>query len=263
MEENNKTTNQSGKLVAGIIVIIIGFALLLDNIGIDLPRWIFYWSNILIVIGLIIGFKNNFQNRSGLFLIAFGAFFTLKKAFEEIFDVDKLAWPIVIIGVGLYLIFKPKGIFKGFRNNRRNKWSGEPTSNDTFANSSQTEEYLNSTAEHKTASVDYLDSVNVFAGSHHIVYSKNFKGGDLTAIFGGCDVNLTQADFDGKVVINITAIFGGTKIIVPPGWQIKQEVTAIFGGFDDKRTMRTVEDLDKVVIIKGVALFGGVDIRSY
>ena len=64
-------------------------------------------------------------------------------------------------------------------------------------------------------------------------------------------------------MINITAIFGGVKIIVPPGWQIKQEVTAIFGGFDDKRKMRAVEDLDKVLIITGVALFGGVDIRSY
>ncbi len=259
MEENNKITNQSGKLVAGIIVIIIGVALLLDNIGIDLPRWIFYWSNILIVIGLIIGFKNNFQNRSGLFLIAFGAFFTLKKAFEDIFDVDRLAWPIVIIGVGLYLILKPKGSFKGFKNRRSNILGGETTPDDTFGGYAETE--VN--ADDKSSNVDYLESVNVFAGSHHIVYSKNFKGGDLTAVFGGCDVNLTQADFDKKVVVNITAIFGGVKIIVPPGWQIKQEVTAIFGGFDDKRKMRAVEDLDKVLIITGVALFGGVDIRSY
>ncbi len=259
MEQNDKTYNQSGKLVIGLIITIIGFSILLDNFGVDFPSWVFYWSNILIIIGLIISVKHNFTNRSGIFLIVFGAFFTLKEAFDGIFDFDRLFWPILIIGIGLYLIFKPKNSFKGFRNRRRNRVNGETETTDAFADPLATE----GNTSDKETNVDYLDSVNVFAGSHHIVYSKSFKGGDLTAIFGGCDVNLTQADFDGRVVINVTAIFGGTKIIVPPGWQIKQEVTAIFGGFDDKRTMRVTEDFDKVLIIKGVALFGGVDIRSY
>ena len=57
----------------------------------------------------------------------------------------------------------------------------------------------------------YLDSVNVFGGSHQTIYSKNFKGGEITAVFGGCDVNLTQADFEGVVAIDVTAIFGGAK----------------------------------------------------
>mgnify|MGYP003462789976 FL=1 len=77
-------------------------------------------------------------------------------------------------------------------------------------------------------------------------------------------MNLTQADFEGQVVIDVTAIFGGTKIIVPQGWHVKSEVTAIFGGLEDKRgIMPIAEGQNKLLIIKGIALFGGVDIRSF
>ncbi|MCY1532439.1 Cell wall-active antibiotics response 4TMS YvqF [compost metagenome] len=117
----------------------------------------------------------------------------------------------------------------------------------------------------KAKNNDYIDSVNVFGGSHQAVYSKNFKGGEITAVFGGCDVNLTQADFEGEIKIEVTAIFGGAKIIIPPGWEVKSEVTAIFGGLDDKRAIQPLADdaPRKVLIIEGLALFGGVDIRNY
>ena len=143
MEQNDKTYNQSGKLVIGLIITIIGFSILLDNFGVDFPSWVFYWSNILIIIGLIISFKHNFTNRSGIFLIVFGAFFTLKKAFDGIFDFDRVGWPILIIGVGLYLIFKPKNSFSRFTNRKGN--SDETTPNDTFQTGPQSEEYVNLT----------------------------------------------------------------------------------------------------------------------
>ena len=111
---------------------------------------------------------------------------------------------------------------------------------------------------------DIIDSVSIFGGNHHKVYSKNFKGGDVVAVFGGSDINLTQADFEGVVKLDIVAIFGGVKIIIPPGWEVKSEVTAIFGGIDDKRTLGVAAvEPRKVLIIEGVALFGGVDIRNF
>ena len=65
------------------------------------------------------------------------------------------------------------------------------------------------------------------------------------------------------MVIDVTAVFGGAKLIVPAGWQIKHEVTAIFGGLDDKRLVPAPLGSTKILIIRGVALFGGIDIRSY
>ncbi|TKC10638.1 hypothetical protein FA048_10705 [Pedobacter polaris] len=264
MEENNKIDNQSGKVWAGLIIVVVGSLLLLDNVGLNLPNWIFHWSNILIVIGLFIGIKHNFKNGSGIILIIIGTFFTLKEAFDKTYDFDKVGWPVLIIALGLFLIFKPKSKFSHKCKEKGGKWRAKFAENDPFMANPETDPNLYPDPEKKTSNLDYLDSVNVFGGSHQIVYSKNFKGGEITAVFGGCDVNLTQADFEGQVVIDITAIFGGAKIIVPPGWNVKSEVTAIFGGLDDKRSIQpATESQNKLLIIKGIALFGGVDIRNF
>ncbi|RZL34524.1 MAG: hypothetical protein EOO96_09500 [Pedobacter sp.] len=241
---------------AAAIIIVVGALLLVNNFGLRLPSYVFHWSNILILIGLFIGIKHNFRNGNGLVLIIVGGFFTLKEALDNVIDFDKVGWPILIIVLGLFLIFKPRNQFK-----HKARWKDrfEPTDTQSFQDNADF-----SGKTEKKRDNDFLDSTNVFGGSHQAVYSKNFKGGEITAVFGGCDVNLTQADFEGEVVLDVTAIFGGAKIIVPAGWQIKHEVTAIFGGLDDKRPIvLNGEEKTKVLVVKGIALFGGVDIRSY
>lgn len=266
--QNNKeiVNSSSGKVWAGLIIALVGALLLIDNIGFNMPNWIFHWSNILIVIGLFIGIKHNFRNGSGIVLIIIGAFFTLREAFDNFYDFDKIGWPLLIIALGIFLIFKPKNDCnkKAKWKTKEDKWRARFAENDLFMGNPETGPNINPDPEKKTSNLDYLDSVNVFGGSNQIVYSKNFKGGEITAVFGGSDVNLTQADFEGEVVIDVTAIFGGAKIIVPPGWSIKSEVTAIFGGLDDKRSIQPLADAPtKILIIKGVAMFGGIDIRNY
>jgi hypothetical protein len=110
---------------------------------------------------------------------------------------------------------------------------------------------------------NWLDVVSIFSNIKKIVYSKKFKGGDVVSIFGGAEVNLTQADFEGKVVIEMVQVFGGAKLIVPPHWQIRSEMVAIFGGIEDKRTPQPNYDTEKVVILNGTTFFGGIEIRSY
>ncbi|MFD0940946.1 LiaF transmembrane domain-containing protein [Pedobacter boryungensis] len=269
MENNNlnenRDMNHSSKILAGLIIVVIGSLLLVNNLAFSLPNWLWHWSNILILIGLLIGIKHNFRNGRGIILIVVGAFFTLKEALDNVIDFDRIGWPALIIAIGLFLILKPKSSFKGDGCGRRNKrWKkrfGEP---DTFQAYPGAETEATAVNEKKTNNNDYLDSVNVFGGSHQSIYSKNFKGGEITAVFGGCDLNLTQADFEGEIIIDVTAIFGGCKIIIPPGWIVKPEVTAIFGGMDDKRSIQPiVEGQSKILIVRGIALFGGVDIRNY
>jgi predicted membrane protein len=67
------------------------------------------------------------------------------------------------------------------------------------------------------------------------ILSKDFKGGDIVNIFGGTDLDLTQADINGRVVIDITQLFGGIKLIIPPHWQVTSDVAAVFSNVDDKR----------------------------
>ena len=111
---------------------------------------------------------------------------------------------------------------------------------------------------------DFVDSTSIFGGTKKNIFSKNFKGGDLVNIFGGADIDLSQADFTGTAVIEVTFIFGGTKLIVPSNWAVKSEAVVIFGSVEDKRKMQTIsENPDKVLLIKGTIIFGGVDIKSY
>ena len=55
------------------------------------------------------------------------------------------------------------------------------------------------------------------------------------------------------------------KLIVPANWEIQTtEIDTVFGGIEDKRPQQAVgTNPDKVLILKGSVVFGGIDIRSY
>jgi hypothetical protein len=62
----------------------------------------------------------------------------------------------------------------------------------------------------------------------------------------------------------MTTIFGGAEIIIPANWQVKSEIVSIFGGMEDNRYQRISDDgPEKVLILKGTCVFGGVEIKSY
>jgi hypothetical protein len=115
-----------------------------------------------------------------------------------------------------------------------------------------------------TVSLDSLiDITAVFAGVKRGILSKNFQGGDITAFMGGAEIDLTQADIQGTVVLDVTAIFGGVKLIIPSDWEVQSHATAIFGGIEDKRFVYPALQSGKVLVLDGVAVFGGVEIKSY
>ncbi|HXD79168.1 MAG TPA: LiaF domain-containing protein [Puia sp.] len=113
------------------------------------------------------------------------------------------------------------------------------------------------------ASEDYIDTTTFFGGIHKKIVSKNFKGGDVVTIMGGTELDLTQADFTGTVKLDVVQIFGATKIIVPSSWEVRSEVTAIFAGFEDKRQQPASHNPDKVLLIDGTSLMGGIELRNY
>jgi hypothetical protein len=85
-------------------------------------------------------------------------------------------------------------------------------------------------------------------------------------IFGGTELNFGQADMNNRIVLDITQIFGGAKLIVPPHWRIhSEEIVSIFGSVEDKRPIvaNPTYDENKVLILKGTNIFGGIDIKSY
>lgn len=249
--ENTNISNKrtSNGVWGGAIIVIIGVIALLSNFDINTPDWLFEWHTILLAVGLIIGFKRNFKGSGWLIMVIIGGIFTLNGIFNFDDNLTRALFPAALIGLGSYLILRPKnGNCRSRRKSNYDVVAGDATG----------------TPFEPTSKQDLLNSINVFGGSNQKVFSKNFQGGEVVAVFGGCDVDLTQADFSKEIYIEVTAIFGGCKIIVPPTWEIKSEITAIFGGVDDKRAIMLTHDAtSKRIVLRGIAMFGGVEIRSY
>jgi len=114
------------------------------------------------------------------------------------------------------------------------------------------------------------DTTNVrlfaFMGGGDLNYSsRSLTGGEIGAIWGGFKIDFTQAEIKGDVMeIHLYCIMGGVEIIVPPNWEIDQQAICIMGGFSNNSNC-LAEKLDlprKKLIIKGVALMGGGEIKN-
>jgi hypothetical protein len=82
------------------------------------------------------------------------------------------------------------------------------------------------------------------------------------AVFGGIDLDLREAVFDGEEV-EISGIwcFGGLDIKVPAGMEVRDQTVGIFGG-TDIRDLGEHQSGAPTLVIKGLALFGGVAVKG-
>jgi len=105
--KKNHTDKQFG---LGVLIIVIGSVFLLRNSGIDVPHWILKWHTIMLGIGLWMGYRKKFQGSGWLALTIIGGLFTFKAINIFDFDLFRISIPMVLIGLGLYVILKPKKV---------------------------------------------------------------------------------------------------------------------------------------------------------
>lgn len=254
---------RSGSMLAGLVILSIGTVFLLKEMNIfQFPGWLFSWPMIVVVAGIFIGAGNSFRDAGWLFISGVGVVFLMGKIWPEI-PVWNYTWPVIVIIIGLVMILSPRRK-KSWKYEYHYKWDdGTRQEEDNKVEGIADEAVKTEEKGNIKLGDNWTDVVSIFSNVKKQVYSKDFKGGDIVAIFGGAEINLMQADFTGTIYIDMVQIFGGTKLIVPPHWQIRPETTAIFGGIEDKRTPQTNYDPEKVVILNGTTLFGGIEIRSY
>lgn len=255
MQDFKSSTNKSGKSFAGLILIAIGAGLLLRQFNfIFFPYWIFTWPMILIVVGLYQGSRQGFDRPGVLVLLILGSIFLINRI-DLGFQLP--IWPIFIITAGVWLLLRRSGN-TDFKSNFWDKRVDNPED--------PTKDPLNfdePTAGNNNYAYDKIDSISVFGGVKKNIVSKNFTGGEIINFFGGTEINLMQADFKGRIVVEVVQVFGGTKMVVPANWAVHSEMVAVFGGIDDKRPAQALTENDKVLIIRGTSLFGGISIKSY
>lgn len=267
---------RKGKVLAGIVLLAVGASLLLKQFDFFLfPHWIFSFPVFLIAGGIYLGANNNFRNSIWLLVVVFGVLLLLGDIIPD-FDSGAVIFPGMLITFGIWLIVR--------RNNKNAYWDKKSwkkkweeskydfnfqqpdaaekppvdfdASSDANTGNTQGQPYYSGD--------EHLDAVSIFGSVKKTIYSKNFQGGEIVNVFGGAEIDLTQADIKGRVTIDVTQIFGGVKMIVPSHWTVVSDVAAIFAGFDDKRVKTTAPlDANKVLVLSGTSIFAGVDIRSY
>jgi predicted membrane protein len=243
----------------GVLFLFIGGVFMLRYLGLGFPSWVYSWKVILIAIGIFIGLKDGFRGPTWIILVGIGSFFLLDNVFPEL-DLNRLILPIVFIGIGLSLVFRPKRITK---TDQQIIGTGESNRDYTSAENIQTT--ANEGIFVRDSGTDnVLNIVSIFANIKKVILTKNFKGGEIVCIFGGSEINLNNADIQEPVYIEAVNVFGGTKLYVPNNWEIKSEVVAIFGGVEDKRRFPSITVVpDRTLILKGFCMFGGLEIKSF
>lgn len=238
-----------GKVLGGLIIIAVGTVLLAKQMGVIFPIWLFSWPMIPIIIGLYIGARHTFRARGWIIPVLIGSFFLVDKIVPDMV-VSAYIWPLLIIAAGIFIMFSPQRKWgRHWKHRQHKRWENYAAKHSHFQDSSTD---------------DRIDSVAVFGGINKNIISKDFKGGEITCFFGGAEINLSQADINGTIVLEATQVFGGTKLIVPANWKVQSEMVAVLGGIEDRRSKSNENaDPNKVLILKGTSVFGGLEINSY
>ena len=91
--------------------------------------------------------------------------------------------------------------------------------------------------------------------------SRAFRGADLLAIMGGCQLDLRQAAIHGEAVIEVFAMWGGIEIRVPEDWTVASHIVPLMGGVEDKTRPPQGATAHRL-ILRGFAIMGGVEIKN-
>ena len=257
INDDKHVNRSSSRVWVALTLMVVGAALLLQQFGFPLPYWLFTWPVLLIVIGIFMGFNHGFRGAGWAVLIIVGSFFLIDDILPG-FSFHRFMWPFGILVIGLLLLVRP----------RRHDWGGRRNWDKWKNDIKDSADWKNNQGEYKNkysnlSSENYIDATTVFGGVHKTIVSKDFKGGDITVFMGGAEINLSQADITGIAKIDVTQVMGGTKLIVPAHWEIRTQMTSVFGNIEDKREQNRISNPDKVLIIDGTSVFGGIEIRNY
>lgn len=192
-----------------------------------------YIPSLFVLLGLYALWKSGFSNVAGP-IIMITIFATLQLLILGIVSWESISrwWPLLIIIMGIGILV-----------NRKNR---------PLVSQRNTE---------------MVDLFSVFGGIESSSNSAHFMGGDITAIFGGVDLDLRDSIVKERPAkINVIAIFGGADIKIPEEWKIHMDVLPILGSAEDERPRSSarneIETEKPDLIITGFAAFGGVSIKD-
>lgn len=218
------------RLILGLAIIAVGALFAADNLDlIDADDYLIYWPAALIVIGLVRlpGAARQEALLALIFILA-GVWILLYNLEYTDLEPWLLFWPLILVLVGGNLIL---GALR-----RRS----EPAADKS----------------------DWVDHFAFWSGVKRKVDTDHFRGGDLTAIMGGWEIDLSQAKMAGKsATLQLFAFWGGGVVRVPKEWRVQFEVLPLLGGATDE-TQSSGSAGAPILVVKGMAIMGGLEIKN-
>jgi len=221
----------SSQVVTGAVIVLIGILLLLSTTNtLDVGTLWRYVPSLFVLLGVWALIRSGFRNVTGpvILIIIAG---TIQLLALDLITGETIAswWPVLVILFGLSLMTGR------WRQRRRVS----------------------------TNSADDFDLIGIFGGTERRVDSRSFTGGTATAIFGGVEVDLRDAEVtDPPAVVTATALFGGVELTVPEDWSVSIDALPIFGGVEDERSRRpdVERSAEPDLVLNGFVAFGGISI---
>ncbi|HXB72958.1 MAG TPA: DUF5668 domain-containing protein [Candidatus Acidoferrales bacterium] len=265
-------------LIPGVIVIGIGILFLLDNFHVVYVRdWWRYWPVALIAVGLVKLVDSNFGSGRVVGGIMMGAGAILLANNLGLIDatIDQL-WPLILIAIGLAMlgqrIWGPLWVGPRYRRWDRRLWGKHGLAPEALKQSIEDKVKHRWSAGWSHPGDDAgepsgfrLNEVAIFGGGKRKVTAQDFKGGELTAIFGGFEVDLRQAGMIAdSAILEVNTVFGGAEIKIPYSWTAVVQGVGIFGGYGDETEPPepATSPKSKKLFIRGAAVFGGVSVKN-
>jgi predicted membrane protein len=223
----------TAQAVFGLMVIIVGVLFTLDNLDIlDARDYLQYWPAGLVVVGLLKLWQAARDGRGwfgGLFFVVLGTWMLIERIVYFTINARELL-PLMLVFFGGYMVWR------GFGGQRRERESDGQSS---------------------------FSGLAIMGGVTRRSNAQAFQGADLTAVMGGCEIDLRQASIEPGVeaVIDVFAFWGGIDIKVPEDWTVVTRAMPLMGGVEDK-TRAPLQATGKRLVIRGIVVMGGVAVKN-
>jgi predicted membrane protein len=238
----------------GVILIVLGVILILERLNLipeSVADMLISWQMLLVGIGVLSLIGGN--RTSGIILMVIGGTFMIPELITVPHEIRRIYWPLILVVIGIAILLRQ-------RDNQKQIPFNEPVNpngpNDIPYNPSASATAMNT-----------FDDFVIFGGREIFVNAQALIGGKATSIFGGIEFDLRKANMQpGGAIIDCVSVFGGCGFKIPMDWNVRNEVTTIFGAFTDKRGETYSDryyDPSKTLVIKGVSIFGGIEVKHF
>jgi predicted membrane protein len=234
MKTSSDPRGMPSQLVLGVLVIVIGMLFLLDNLGIiDFRHALAFWPLAFILAGVIKLFDTSSRNGYvvGAVLIAVGVTLMLNRL-GFVYLSWRTLWPVLLIAMGALVVYRAVAV----RRHAVPSLKDEPGSD------------------------AIVDVTAILGGFERRIATPAFRGGEVTAILGGCTLDMRGASIVGEAVLNVFVVCGGITIKCPPDWTVVLHGTPILGGFDEKTA--TPPDASQRLVVTGYVIMGGLEVTN-